>query len=338
MAQVEFIYNQHNIDIQCIKTDKMKDIFNRFYIKTSTSPNSVFFMYNGIGNINGELSFEQLANSFDKSRNKMTILVNDAYFKDTSYLSKPSGNASNNYNNIKPQGKPYIFEIMDNLNKRFEKMELEIKEKEKELKRKIEIMQSKLMKIEKKEIRFEDATYYGETLGKEITGLGIIVNDDGRRYEGYILDSDRNGIGIFYGKDGDIFQGEYKKNKRNGFGIEEDPDVGKYEGDWLNDGINGTGILTYNEGGIYIGQFEKAQRSGFGKMMWTNGYYCIGQFKDSKREKVKAFYAEENGIFDAIWEENDDKAIAKGIFYHFDGRTEKRTRIISGKEAHWEYN
>ena len=123
-----------------------------------------------------------------------------------------------------------------------------------------------------------------------------------------------------------------------GFGIEENPDVGKYEGDWLNNGINGTGILTFNDGRIYIGQFEKAQRSGFGKMMWTDGDYCIGQFKDSNREKVKSFYAEENGIFDAIWEENDDKAIAKGIFYHYDGRKEKRTRIISGLEAHWEYN
>ena len=131
MAQVVFIYNQHNIDIQCNKTDKMKDIFNRFYTKTNTSPNTVFFMYNGMGNINGEISFDQLANNFDKSRNKMTILVNDAYFKDTSYLPKTSGNISNNYNNIKPQGKPYIFDNMDNMNKRFEKMEFEIKEKQK---------------------------------------------------------------------------------------------------------------------------------------------------------------------------------------------------------------
>ena len=337
MAQVVFIYNQHNIDIQCNKTDKMKDIFNRFYTKTNTSPNTVFFMYNGMGNINGEISFDQLANNFDKSRNKMTILVNDAYFKDTSYLPKTSGNISNNYNNIKPQGKPYIFDNMDNMNKRFEKMEFEIKEKSKELKRKIEIMQTELMKIEKEEIKFADATYYGETLDTKMNGLGILNYDDGTRYEGYFLNGNRNGIGIFYGKNS-IFQGEYKKDERNGFGIEENPDVGKYEGDWLNNGINGTGILTYNDGRIYIGQFEKAQRSGFGKMMWTDGDYCIGQFKDSNREKIKTFYAEENGIFDAIWEENDDKAIAKGIFYHYDGRTEKRTRIISGKEAHWEYN
>ena len=337
MAQVVFIYNQHNIDIQCNKTDKMKDIFNRFYTKTNTSPNTVFFMYNGMGNINGEISFDQLANNYDKSRNKMTILVNDAYFKDTSYLPKTSGNISNNYNNIKPQGKPYIFDNMDNMNKRFEKMEFEIKEKSKELKRKIEIMQTELMKIEKEKIVFGNATYYGETLDTEMNGLGILNYDDGTRYEGYFLNGNKNGIGIFYDKN-IIFQGEYKKDERNGFGIEENSDVGKYEGDWLNNGINGTGIFTYNDGSIYIGQFEKAKSSGFGKMMWTDGDYCIGQFKDGGREKIKTFYAEENGIFDAIWEDNVDKAIAKGIFYHYDGRKEKRTRIISGSEAHWEYN
>ena len=37
MAQVIFIYNSNNIAIQCNKTDKMKDIFNRFYTKTNTN-------------------------------------------------------------------------------------------------------------------------------------------------------------------------------------------------------------------------------------------------------------------------------------------------------------
>ena len=106
----------------------------------------------------------------------------------------------------------------------------------------------------------------------------------------------------------------------------------------MNDNITGIGIITYNDGRVYIGQFEKGLFSGFGKFMCTNGDYSIGQFKDGNREKLKSFYVEENGIFDAIWEEKEEKTLAKGIFYHFDGRTEKRTRIISGKEAHWEYN
>ena len=286
-----------------------------------------------MGNIDGELRFDQLANSFDKSNNKMTILVSDAYFKDTSYSKKTTGN-----NNIKPKGKPYIFENMENLNKRFEKLEIEIKEKSKGLKRKIEVMQNNLMKIKKKKIRFSTCTYYGETIGDEVTGLGIAEFDDGSRYEGYFLDCDKNGIGIDYDTSGIIFQGEYKKNQRNGFGIEENSKAGKYEGDWLNNGINGTGLLTHNDGRIYIGQFEKDQYSGLGKMLYPDGDYYIGLSKDGNREKIKTFYSEDNEIFDATWKEEENKAVAKGIFYHFDERQEKRTRIIIGNDAHWEYN
>ena len=67
------------------------------------------------------------------------------------------------------------------------------------MRKKIEEMQIKLRTVNKQRIRFDDLTYFGETLGKEITGLGIIENDNGNRYEGYMLNSDRSGIGIFYG-------------------------------------------------------------------------------------------------------------------------------------------
>ena len=199
-------------------------------------------------------------------------------------------------------------------------------------------MQRYLRKANKKRIRFVDSTYYGETIGIEITGLGIIENDNGNKYEGEMLDSKRSGIGIFYEKDGSIFMGEYKQNKRNGFGIEENPNVGKYEGTWLDDCLTGTGILTYKSGNIYMGQFDKAKFSGFGKYIWTNGDYYIGTYKDDNRINGKTFYSDEKGIFDADWEESEERTIAKGIFYHLDGRKERRKRvIIKGQKAYWEY-
>ena len=39
-------------------------------------------------------------------------------------------------------------------------------------------MKNKLIGTTKKKIRFDNATYFGETIGNEITGLGIISNDD----------------------------------------------------------------------------------------------------------------------------------------------------------------
>ena len=132
--------------------------------------------------------------------------------------------------------------------------------------------------------------------------------------------------------------GEYKNNKRNGFGIEDNPNVGKYEGSWINDSLTGTGILTFKDGRIYIGKLDKAQFSGFGKLIFTDGSYFIGEFKDGKRIKGKAFYSDEQGIFDSTWEENEKKVVAKGIFYLKDGTKEKRIRIITENEAHWEYD
>ena len=279
------------------------------------------------------LTFNELANSDDRNRGKMNILVIDANenndFSNQNFLRN---------NNESTNKKPLIFEIMDNLNKKFEQIEEEVKINSINLKKKVEIMQNKLMTIDKTEIRYADATYLGETKGKEVTGFGIIQNDDGCRYEGQMLDSNRNGIGIFYGKDGDIFMGEYKNNKRNGFGIEENPKVGKYEGNWLDDSLTGTGKLSYKTGLICIGNFDKAQLSGFGKMEFIDGSYFIGQFKEGFRVKGKTFYADEMGIFDANWEENENSCLAKGVFYFIDGRKENRTRAFKGREGYWEYN
>ena len=75
MAQVVFIYNQHNIDIQCNKTDKLKDIFNRFYTKTNTSPNTVFFMFLFLsrqrknGSVHPEIYFFHIISVFPRAVN-----------------------------------------------------------------------------------------------------------------------------------------------------------------------------------------------------------------------------------------------------------------------------
>ena len=71
MGEVEFNYKGNKTIIQCRKDEKMKDIFN----KINLDINTIFFLYSGNANINGELSFEELANENDKIRNKMNIIV-----------------------------------------------------------------------------------------------------------------------------------------------------------------------------------------------------------------------------------------------------------------------
>ena len=333
MSLVEFSYKGRNITIQCNPYDKLQNIIERFLFKSGLNFNSVSFLYSGFQMSNLGLTFNELANIDDRNRRKMNIIVIDI---NNNYNNSMNYNLIRNKNELTYQ-KPFIFETMANLNKRFEQIEQDVKMNSINLKKKVELIQNKLMTINKKKIRFDSATYYGETIGNEITGFGIIENDDGNRYEGQILHSDRSGIGIFYENDGVIFMGEYKHNKRNGFGIEENPRVGKYEGSWLDDCLTGTGIFSFKNGSIYIGQIDKAKLSGFGKLLFNDGSYYIGEFKDDYRTKGKTFYADEQGIFDAIWNENDDEIIAKGIFYFPDGRKENRTRVIKGNDAHWEY-
>ena len=75
MSIVDFYFEGQNILIQCNKSNKMKQLFQKFYSKAGINPNSVIFLYNGGKITNEDSTFEQLANIEDKIRNKMNILV-----------------------------------------------------------------------------------------------------------------------------------------------------------------------------------------------------------------------------------------------------------------------
>ena len=53
----------------------MNQIFQKFTIKDNINPDSVIFLYNGITLSNKELTFNELANSDDRNRKKMNIIV-----------------------------------------------------------------------------------------------------------------------------------------------------------------------------------------------------------------------------------------------------------------------
>ena len=79
MSKVDFQYNGGNTVILCNETDTTKEIINRFSLKSLVDKTKIFFSYNGISGsqFNQELTFAQMANSVDKNRKEMTIIVND---------------------------------------------------------------------------------------------------------------------------------------------------------------------------------------------------------------------------------------------------------------------
>ena len=79
MAEVEFIYNGVKTIILCKINDKMKEVCQKFKEKANIGHDTnIFYSYDGKIGLNEELTFEQTANSEDKKRNKMNILVLEA--------------------------------------------------------------------------------------------------------------------------------------------------------------------------------------------------------------------------------------------------------------------
>ena len=235
-------------------------------------------------------------------------------------------------------GKPAIFQHLENLNKKYTLLEKEIKQKSDKIKLKVEEMRNRLKNIHQTKITSEQGSFYGEIKNNKRNGLGIGVTKNGEKYEGEYFNNLCDGIGIYY-SDKFNHMGEFKNGKANGFGIRKYKDGNLYEGEWLNDDGTGIGIITYEDGVNYIGQVKKLQSIGAGKLMWPNGDFFIGALYEHGRKGL-SFYSDEQGLFDGEFKyskENDDDSEAIGTFYFPNGRQEKRKRIIKGDEAKWEY-
>ena len=75
MVEVDFIYNDGNINIHCNKNDRMKEIFEKFINKTKIDRNKIYYLYNGEKINKEELTFEELLK--DNNINKIKILVSN---------------------------------------------------------------------------------------------------------------------------------------------------------------------------------------------------------------------------------------------------------------------
>ena len=76
MVEVEFNYGGVNTIIQYDSKEKIAEAIKKFAKKIEKNVKDLYFLYAG-AQLNEELTFEEQANSEDKRRNKMSILVND---------------------------------------------------------------------------------------------------------------------------------------------------------------------------------------------------------------------------------------------------------------------
>ena len=76
MVEIEFNHNHTYTIIQSNEDELMKNIIQKYIIKTELNVDLIYFLYNG-NNIDKEKALKQIINTQDKIRNKMTILVTD---------------------------------------------------------------------------------------------------------------------------------------------------------------------------------------------------------------------------------------------------------------------
>ena len=74
-AEIVFMYDGEPIVIQCGKETKLKDIYKNFKFKAKAEGKQLYYLYNGMNLTNDELTFEEIANQSDKTRNKMNVLA-----------------------------------------------------------------------------------------------------------------------------------------------------------------------------------------------------------------------------------------------------------------------
>ena len=74
MAKIIFIYDTIPTIVQCSKEDKMRDICLKYSSKIDIDINLLYFLHGG-SKVNLDLTFDQLANSFDKYKQEMAILA-----------------------------------------------------------------------------------------------------------------------------------------------------------------------------------------------------------------------------------------------------------------------
>ncbi len=77
MAQVEFQYNGINTIILCQEDQKMVEICNNFITKSYINEDGLLYCYDGksISQFDNNMTFNEMANSIDKQRKKMNIIV-----------------------------------------------------------------------------------------------------------------------------------------------------------------------------------------------------------------------------------------------------------------------
>ena len=169
-------------------------------------------------------------------------------------------------------------------------------------------------KLKKFQMIFENGTIYIGYFNPdwEFEGYGILLLQDGSKYEGMFRHNKMSGRGRLIGTKGDYFEGEFEDDKASGFGKYVNKDGGIYIGYWKNDKQHGKGEELFADGSRYEGFYENGLKHSKGKFTWADGSVYEGDFLRNSIEGVGIYRWRDGRIFQGEWKNN--KMEGTGIF------------------------
>lgn len=98
--------------------------------------------------------------------------------------------------------------------------------------------------------------YQGNFVNGERSGLGLLTDPEGNKYDGMWADDEFHGQGSYFWADGSKYTGEWKNGIQDGYGIFFYPNGDKYTGYFKNNLFHGKGKYTWADGsmqeGVYV--------------------------------------------------------------------------------------
>ena len=185
-------------------------------------------------------------------------------------------------------------------------------------------------------------TYFGtwskNTLKKE--GWGIIIDENGNKYEGGFKSDKLDGYCRIISVNGDYYEGEIKKGIVEGNGIFFSAEKGMlYNGEFKNNLFEGTGEQVYenyeNHKITYEGQFKHGKREGKGKLSFDDGNYYEGNFKNDKFDGEGYFKFNDGREYKGNWKENEMNG--EGVFIWNENQKYEGQYKDSRREGHGTY-
>lgn len=113
-------------------------------------------------------------------------------------------------------------------------------------------------------------------------GSGILITEQGDRYEGLFRNFKLEGEGRWKSRHGDFYKGSFKNGKVNGKGKLTLSNKDFYIGEFKNGKFHGKGKYSFHNGDSYIGFWKEGKMNGHGVYYFKNGRQKEGQFIDGK--------------------------------------------------------